>query len=170
MATPPFVPTTHAAQPSRVTDFAGIPPAHRSPPRPGAGRRPPRSPGFGIPCPDAGYALLLAHLTESHLALEQAERTEDANWAIATIAMRRAGLLGRAPFIEDLAFARALLAYDASESGDFTRWRTRRLTGIAHDPDLRQRLSDVAMVAAEVAHPPTVDTVRAWRAALRQSI
>jgi hypothetical protein len=170
MATPPFVPTPRSTQRPRDTDFAVIPPARRSPLRPAAGRRPPHAPGFGTPCPDAGYALLLARLTECQLELEPAERRDDANCAIATIAIRRAGLLGRAPFFDDLAFARALLAYGDGDSADFARWRTRHLAGIARDADLSERLADVAMLVADMAHPPTDDTVSAWQAALRQAI
>ena len=40
MATPRFVPPASAVLPPRRTDFGGIPPARRSPLRPGAGRRP----------------------------------------------------------------------------------------------------------------------------------
>ena len=97
-------------------DFGGIPPARRSPLRPGAGRRPPLAPGFGLPCPDAGYALLLAHLTGDDVVLEPGEERQDADWAMATVAMRRAGVLGRAPCVEDVKIARTLLAYDGSEA------------------------------------------------------
>ena len=84
--------------------------------------------------------------------------------------MRRAGVLGRAPFVEDVKIARTLLAYDGSEDGDFSAWRVRRLTGVADDADLRQRLADVAIVAAEMRHPVDVDAARRWQAALRQHV
>ena len=146
MATPPFVHSRHVAHASRVVDFGGIPPARRNPPRPFAGRRPPRAPGFGLPCPDAGYALLLAHLTEERLILEPGERQEDATWSIATIAMCLAGVEGRAPFMGDLEIAQSMLAYDGKGPRAFTRWRAREFVGIADDPDLRQRLRDVTML------------------------
>ena len=170
MATPRFVPPVTDLRPPRRMDFGGIPPARRLPLRPGAGRRPPLAPGFGSPCPDGGYALLLAHLADDDVMLEPGEEREDANWAIATVAMRRAGVLGRAPFAEDVKIARTLLAYDGSEDGDFSGWRVRRLTGVADDADLRQRLADVAIVAAEMHHPVDVDAARRWRAALRQHV
>ena len=173
MSTPRFVPShaaAHAARAPRVTDFAGIPPARRSPLRPAAGRRPPRAPGFGLPCPDAGYALLLADLTIEHVTLEPVERKEDAVSAIATIAIRRAAVLGRAPFIGDVAVARSLLGYDGDGPSEFTVWRARQLAGIAHDPDLQQRLADVAMPAIESCDPIDANVVRTWREALRQSL
>jgi hypothetical protein len=168
MATPRFVPSASAVLPPRRTDFGGIPPARRSPLRPGAGRRPPRSPGFGLPCPDAGYALLLAHLTDEYVVLELVERRQDAYWAIAILAMRRAGALGRAPLIEDLEIARSALAYDGGGPADFTRWRARRLSGIAHDPNLRQNLVDVVMLAGELPPSADLDAVGGWRATLRR--
>ena len=87
--------------------------------------------------------------------LELVERRQDAQWAIAIVAMRRAGALGRAPIIEDLEIAQTSLAYDGSGPADFTRWRARRLSGIAHDPDLRQHLADVVILAGEF--PPSAD-------------
>lgn len=169
MATPPFVPMRATVAPPRRNDFAGIPPARRTPLRPGAGRPHPRAPGFGLPCPDAGYALLLANVVEERLVLEPHERRHDAEFAIATIAMRRAGVLGRAPLIGDVELARVLLAYDSREPADFTRWRARRLAGVAHDPDLGQRLADVAILAAELDQPDDA-AVWNWRACLRRSI
>jgi hypothetical protein len=152
----------------RLTDFAGIPPARRSPVRPAAGRRPPRAPGFGLPCPDAGYALLLADHTVDRVALEPVERREDAVSAIGTIAIRRAAVLGRAPCIRDVAVALRLLAYDGDGPSEFTGWRARELAGIARDPDLRQRLADAAMPAIESRDPIDADVARAWREALRR--
>ena len=158
------------AHPVAWTSAASRPPDGRRC-APGAGRRPPLAPGFGLPCPDAGYTLLLAHLTDDDVVLEPDEEREDADWAIATVAMRRAGVLGRAPFIEDVEVARTLLAYDGTEDGgDFRGWRVRLLTGVADDPDLRQRLADVAIVAAEMRHPVDVDAARRWQAALRQHV
>jgi hypothetical protein len=169
MATPPFVHPRHVAGTPRIVDFGGIPPARRSPPPPLAGRRPPRAPGFGLPCPDAGYALLLARLTEQRLVLEPAERVADATWAIATIAMCLAGLEGRAPFIGDLEIAESVLAYDGKGPPDFSRWRAHELAGIAQDPDLRQRLCDVTMLV-ELRDPHDLEAVRTWRGALHRAL
>ena len=125
--------------PPRRTDFAGIPPARRSPLRPGAGGRPPRSPGFGLPCPDAGYALLLADLAEDYVVLELVERRQDAEWAIAIVAMRRAGALGRAPIIEDLEIARTCwrtmgAGLPTSPAGGLAAWPARPRPGSPSAP------------------------------------
>jgi hypothetical protein len=68
----------------------------------------------------------------------------------------------------DVAFACAVLAYDGGESGDFPCWRTRILAGIADDPDLRQQLADLLMLAADGDNPPGVDTTQRMRAKIRQ--
>jgi hypothetical protein len=169
MSTPRFVHSNAAGAP-RVTDFAGIPPARPSLVRPAAGRRPPRAPGFGLPCPDAGYALLLAHRTVDRVVLEPVERRDDAVSAIGTIAIRRAAVLGRAPCIRDVAVALRLLAYDGDEPSEFTGWRARQLAGIAHDPGLQQRLADAAMPAIESRDPIDADVVLTWREALRRLV
>jgi hypothetical protein len=78
------------------------------------------------------------------------------------------GPLGRVPIIEDLEIARALLAYDGSGPAQLTRWRARRLAGIAHDPDLRQPLDDVVILAGELPPSADLDAVGSWRATLRR--
>ena len=112
MSTPPFVPPPPPTRLSRRSDFAGIPPARRASPRRGEVLAQPHGPGFGVPCPDAGYAFLLAHHSEHLLILESREHCQDANWAIAIVAVRHAGGLGRAPCIHDVALGRTVLAYD----------------------------------------------------------
>jgi hypothetical protein len=102
--------------------------------------------------------------------LDPRERRDDAECAVGTIAMRRAGVLGRAPLMEDLELARTLLAYDSGEPADFSTWRTRHLAGIAHDRDLRQRLADVGLLAAEFPASPDIEAVVKWREALRRTI
>jgi hypothetical protein len=137
---------------------------------PGEGRRPVAAPGFGLPCPDAGYALFLAALGDEHLALEFGDRREDAECAIATVAIRRAGMLGRAPLPRDVEIGRTLLAYDQPTDADFARWRARWIRGIARDGDLRQRLADAALPSQALRAPLDADAVHGWRALLRQRL
>jgi hypothetical protein len=100
--------------------------------------------------------------------LELVERRQDAEWVIAIVAMRRAGpsvgsrssRISRSPAL--------LLAYDGSGPAEFTRWRARRLAGIAHDPDLRQPLADVVILAGELPPSADRDAVGSWRATLRR--
>ncbi|MET0146014.1 MAG: hypothetical protein ABW328_14720 [Ilumatobacteraceae bacterium] len=99
--------------------------------------------------------------------LEFGDRRDDAERAIATVAMRRAGLLGRAPVLQDVEIGRTLLAYDEPTDADFARWRARWFRGIARNDDLRQRLADAALPAAALPPPLDADAVHGWRALLR---
>jgi len=165
MSTPPFVPTPPVQRPTSRADFPDVPPARRWRPRPGAVQLQPRAPGLGRPCPDAGYALLLAHRGEETLVLEPGERRADAWWAVATLAMGHSGYLGRAPCMPDVNLARTLLGYDGRAPAEFARWRARELLGIARELKLRQRLVGVSTIAA-LPDPGDADAVHRWRLAL----
>ncbi len=168
MATPRFVPSAPLGHPIHREAFDRIPVARRHEPSRGQGRRPVVGPGFGLPCPDAGYALFLAAHSVEHLVLEFGDGRDDAKCAIATIAMRRAGMLGRAPLLQDVEIGRTLLAYEQPTDVDFARWRAGWIRGIAHDDDLRQRLADAALPTAALSPPLDADAVSGWRADLRQ--
>jgi hypothetical protein len=163
MTTPPFVPPPPPTRLPRRSDFAGIPPARHWSPRPGEVLRQPHGPGLGLPCPDAGYAFLLAHHSEPDLILEPRERCQDASWAIATIAVRHAGGLGRAPCIHDVALGRSVLAYDGGGPVEFSHWRANSLSGITRNLELQQRLTN-ALEA--LPNPADADALRGWWAAL----
>jgi hypothetical protein len=118
-----------------------------------------------VPCPDAGYAFLLAHHSEHLLILESRERCEDATWAIAIVAVGHAGALGRAPCIYDVALGRAVLAYDGGGPVEFSHWRANNLSGIARDVELQQRLADAFEALPD---PADTDALRGWWAAVPQ--
>jgi hypothetical protein len=159
VSTPPFVPPPRPTRLSRPSDFVGIPPARRPSPRRGEVLRQPHGPGLGLPCPDAGYAFLLAHHSEHLLILESREQCQDANWAIGTVAVRHAGGLGRAPCIHDVALGRTVLAYDGAGSLEFSLWRANNLSGIARNLELQQRLTDALEVLPD---PADADALRGW--------
>jgi hypothetical protein len=120
---------------------------------------------LGVPCPDAGYAFLLAHRSEHLLILESRERCQDANWAIATVAVRQAGGLGRAPCIHDVALGRTVLGYDGGGPIEFARWRANSFSGLARDLELQQRFTEALEALPD---PSDADARRAWWAALPQ--
>ena len=62
----------------------------------------PAGEGLGTPGPDAGYALTLAAAFRGTLTLRPGEHESDAIVGGAAVAMKRAGLLGRAPVAHDL--------------------------------------------------------------------
>lgn len=162
MATPEYVPQPALVK-VRVTDFAGIPPPRRLPPRPVEMLESPGEPGFGVPCPDAGYGFLLGHQLDGRLDVNPAEDREDAHWAAATLGVRRAGRAGRAPSVDDFDFGRTLLGYDGTAPESFVRWRTTRLQGVSRDPELGQWLADAAEEEVGVTEvPPREQLVRWW--------
>ena len=117
-----------------MTDFARIPPPRKLVPRPVEMLEPPREPGFGVPCPDAGYGFLLGHKLDRELVADPMENREDAHWAVATLAVRRAGRAGRAPG-STTSVGRALLGYDGTAPPDLVRWRVLQLRGIFREPN-----------------------------------
>jgi len=163
MSTPPFVPSPPLTRLARRADFADVPPPRRPSPRRVEIGWQPRGPGFGLPCPDAGYAFLLAHHKAHSLILEVHERCQDACWAIAAVAVRHAGSLGRAPCIHDVTLGRTVLAYDGGAPAEFSHWRANSLCGIDRDLELQQRFTHALEVLTSPADP---DALRAWWAAL----
>jgi hypothetical protein len=161
MATPEYVPQPALVK-VRLTDFAGIPPPRPLPPRPVEMLEPPQAPGFGVPCPDAGYGFLLGHQFAGYLVVDPAEDREDAHWAAATIGVRRAGRAGRAPQVDDIDAGRTLLGYDGTAPDWFVRWRTIRLHGISRDPELAQWLADAAEEGVGVTAAPPREQLERW--------
>ena len=143
VATPEYVPQPAIVE-VRVTDFARIPPPRKLVSRPVEMLEPPREPGFGVPCPDAGYGFQLGHELDRELVADPMENREDAHWAVATLAVRRAGRAGRAPRVDDIHVGRALLGYDGTAPTDLVRWHVLRLRGISREPELGQWLGDIA--------------------------
>jgi hypothetical protein len=161
MATPEYVPESPLVR-VRVTDFAGISPPRRRPPRPVEMLLPAEESGFGVPCPDAGYGFLLGHEFDPRLVVDPAENREDAHWAAATLGVRRAGRAGRAPQADDFDVGQALLGYDGTAPEWFVAWRRTRLQGISRDADLGQWLADRAEEGVGVADVPPRDELMRW--------
>jgi len=102
MAVPKFVPT----RPTDVVRSYSSPPWREDPwmaDRPAEidGRQP-EGARLGTPSPDGGYALKLAATFHGGLILRSGEHEDDAIAGGSAIAMKRAGLFGRAPVIHDL--------------------------------------------------------------------
>jgi hypothetical protein len=121
-----------------------------------------------MPCPDAGYALLLAHHPEKALTLAPEEERADAERAIAVVALRRACDLGRAPCVYDVALARVLLAYDDDQPVDveFVQWRASALLGLADVDGLQLGLT-AAVTKCGLPEAGDDSAVHRWRARLR---
>jgi hypothetical protein len=99
-------------------------------------------PDFGVPTPDAGYAVALARLPNFAFCLAPDERRADAEVAVGVLAIRRAGLRGRAPMCADIDAAARLLGYDGQATEQIGLARQARLRDIHRLPDLQRWLSD----------------------------
>ena len=106
---------------------------------------------LGVPGPDQGYALLLAHqLFEKQLALTAGISAEDALVGCAEVANARAALFGRAPVAKDIELALLLFGFlgDAGEApADLVAWRAPLFQAAARH--YRQQRAIVASVPEE---------------------
>jgi hypothetical protein len=117
---------------------------------------------FGMPGPDAGYAIKLA--AGRDLVLAENEHRIDAIAAVAAVAAARASLSGRGPTKPDIDAAIVILGYDADS--DFGVVRAATVAGSAHHPKRIRRL--VAGVPVDVMEDSADDLRR--RAASGESL
>lgn len=105
-----------------------------------------RGRGLGVPGPDQGYGLLLAHRFSDRLELAPGESEHDALAAGTAVALKRAALFGRAPVTADLELAFSLLGYLGEAPEDLVEARRRWVDGLAHQywqgRDLADRVPD----------------------------
>jgi hypothetical protein len=143
MAAPEYVPTATSDR-LRVSERLPTPEAWRAD-RPGevvhdGGQ--PVGDGFGTPGPDQGYALKLARLWEPKLVLSPGEKIDDVMAGCTAVALRRAGLLGRAPVIYDLEVAFAGWGFLTSAGADLVAFRKPLFEGAAHDYQVQRPVAD----------------------------
>jgi hypothetical protein len=108
---------------------------------------------FGMPGPDAGYALRL--VVRRDLILADHEHRVDADVAVAAVAAARSSLVGRGPTKGDIDAAIVILGYDADS--DFGPSRAAAIGGSAHHPLRIRRL--IAGIPADV-YDSTADELR----------
>jgi hypothetical protein len=126
-----------------------------APDRPGelTGTGMPWGGAFGMPGPDAGYALKLA--TGRDLILSDHEHRADADAAVAAVAAARSSLFGRGPTKGDVDAAIVILGYEAES--DFGPVRAAAIGGSAHHPLRIRRL--IAGIPTDV-YDATADELR----------
>ena len=97
------------------------------------GPGPPAGRELGVPGPDQGYALLVAHeLFEERLELSAGITAEDALVGCAAVASARAALFGRAPVGKDVELALVLFGFLGERPPDLVAWRTPLFQAAAH--------------------------------------
>jgi hypothetical protein len=141
MAVDPYVPTRPEDAPRRSV---AVPPAQGwRAVRPGD-----LAPGWpdgcllGSPAPDAGYALTLARFFHDRLTLAPPETVHDAETVASEVAIKRAGLFGRAPVRVDLEHAFTLFGWLGDAPADLVEWRRLTVAGMGEDYFRRRALVD----------------------------
>jgi len=115
--------------------------------------RPPAGRGQGTPAPDAGYAMGLAHREIAKLAFAHEHDRHNVELGVALVAAKRAGLVGRAPMIDDVRVAMDHFGLRGAELVDATLARPFR--GISHSYSAQRALVDGVDAAALVPDTST---------------
>lgn len=102
----------------------------------------PRGRGAGVPGPDQGYAMLLAHRFSERLVLVEGEDPSDVLLGAALVATARSGHYGRAPVARDVELALGLFGYLSPAPDELVEWRRSKFGGIAHDYSAQRELVD----------------------------
>jgi len=152
MAADPFVAPELEDEPRQLQNLA---PGVRMPPaRPWYSDRPgdevafgqPHGRLFGVPGPNIGYALTLAHRIGERLTLAPDERLDDALAVVSELAMKRAASFGRAPVMADLDVGAHILGYLGGCDPDDAVWRSAAVDGAEHDYNARRAICDAVDV------------------------
>jgi hypothetical protein len=97
---------------------------------------------FGVAGPDQGYALKLVRLWDDKLVLAPGEERRDVLAGCVAVAMKRAGLFGRAPVIYDVEVGFAVWGYLTSAGAELVAFRKPLLRGAADDYHVQRRVAD----------------------------
>jgi hypothetical protein len=101
----------------------------------------PRGRQLGVPGPDQGYALLVAHeLFADRLELTPGITTEDALVGCAAVASARASLFGRAPVAKDVELALVLFGFLGGAPDDLIERRAPLFCAAAHHYEQQRRI------------------------------
>ncbi|MHB8437538.1 MAG: hypothetical protein ACYDD4_00015 [Acidimicrobiales bacterium] len=125
---------------------------------------------LGVPGPDQGYALLLAHrMFEENLNLSPGVTAEDALVAGAAVASARAARFGRAPVAKDIEAALVLFGFLGDPPADLVAWRTPLFQAAAHHYGAQRRIVDLVPEPTLRQTPDQVrERIADWRTLLGQ--
>ncbi|MBS1836631.1 MAG: hypothetical protein JST64_02925 [Actinobacteria bacterium] len=175
MAAPKYVPTSptgivrsYHSSPRRPTPWMAGRPGELS------GRQP-LGEQLGDPGPDPGYALKLAASFRGQLTLHPDESEADALSGATAIAMKRAGLRGRAPVIHDVRVGLGIWGFlDDRPADELVQLRTEWFEEVHHPHHYpqRRRIADAAPDALLVlAHEEILRRhAEDWRGCLDLSV
>jgi len=125
----------------------------------------PRGRDLGVPGPDQGYALLVAHeLFEDRLELTPGISAEDALVGASAVAGARAALFGRAPVGKDVELALVLFGFLGGAPEDLVAWRAPLCSSAAHHYHQQRQIVDAVPEATLRLTPQEVRARLAdWR-------
>jgi hypothetical protein len=105
----------------------------------------PKGKEMGVPGPDQGYALLLAHrLFTGRLELSGGVTAEDALVGASAVASARSARFGRAPVAKDVEMALVLFGFLGDAPDDLVAWRTRLFRAARHYEQQRRIVDAVS--------------------------
>lgn len=151
MGAPEHVPTSatehvrkYSSPPRRAGEWRANRPGELSGPQPVGD-------GLGTPGPDQGYALRLAKRFRGQLKLKPDEAEADALAGASAIAMKRSGLLGRAPILHDIEAGLVVWGFlDATADPELVRIRRVWFEGVHSEHHYQQRRRIVDAVPADL--------------------
>jgi hypothetical protein len=128
----------------------------------------PKGKVLGVPGPDQGYALLLAHrMFEERLVLTEGITAEDALVGCAEVASARASLFGRAPVAKDIELPLLLFGFldgAGSVPAALVAWRAPLFQAAAHHyQQQRQIVASVPEETLRLAPGEVLGRVGEWR-------
>lgn len=168
VAAPDFVPTD-PTQRTRVYSSPPLRPGGWTAGRPGeiVGSQPTGT-ALGTTGPDQGYAYKLVRHLEDRMHLGDVKR-EDAVAGSVALAMKRAGLLGRAPVVHDLTAAFTIFGFlDANPPSELATWRRDAFAEIASHHHYLERRELVDRVPDDLLRKPHGEIEQLYRADWRQ--
>jgi hypothetical protein len=102
----------------------------------------PRGRTLGVPGPDQGYALKLAHQFHGRLTVRPPVTEHDAVAGGVAVALKRAALFGRAPVVHDLDIAFRLWGFLGDAPAGLVDAATQAFASAGHDYQRQRAIAD----------------------------
>jgi len=170
MAQPEYVPVTDADR-VRVSERLPTPdawlPDRVGEVRPEGGQ--PTGPRYGVPGPDQGYALKLAHILAPSLVLAPQEAAADVIDGCLGVALKRSAAYGRAPVMDDLRVAFGAWGFLGEAPPELVERRRALFSGAAHHYNERRQIASLVPEATLRLTPAEIaerQMAGGWRALL----
>jgi hypothetical protein len=116
---------------------------------------------FGTPAPDGGYGLKLVRRLVPKLRLTEGVSAEDAVLGLLGVGLRRAGVFGRAPILQDFELAATVWGFLGQAPNDLVAFRRPLFSSCSHSYSDQRDIVDLvpestlrmSVAQVEAAHP-----------------